>query len=60
VPPLGSLEDRETTLKDGEDEEDRECFLRSMRKMLQWEPEMRSCARELVEDERIAKHTAET
>jgi hypothetical protein len=30
-----------------------------MRKMLQWEPEKRSCARELVEDEWIVKHTAD-
>jgi serine/threonine-protein kinase SRPK3 len=31
--------------------EDRECFLRFMRKMLQWEPKKRSSARELAEDE---------
>jgi hypothetical protein len=28
-----------------------------MRKMLQWEPEKCSCARELAEDEWILKHT---
>jgi serine/threonine-protein kinase SRPK3 len=37
--------------------EDGECFLRFMRKMLQWEPEKRSSARELAEDEWILKHT---
>lgn len=47
------LEQRETTLKG----EDRERFLRMMRRMLQWEPEKRSSARELAEDEWIRKHT---
>lgn len=55
-----TLEDRETSLQGEKDKEDRKCFLRLMRKMLQWEPENRSCARELVEDEWIVKHTAET
>ncbi|SMY20667.1 unnamed protein product [Zymoseptoria tritici ST99CH_1A5] len=51
------LEQRETTIQDGGDVEDRECFLRFMRKMLQWEPEKRSTARELADDEWILKHT---
>ncbi|BCS18372.1 uncharacterized protein APUU_11200A [Aspergillus puulaauensis] len=46
------LEQRETSLK----EEDRQRFLRMMRRMLQWEPEKRSSARELAEDEWIQKH----
>lgn len=40
------------------DKEDRECFLRFMRKMLQWEPEKRSTASELLDDEWILKHTS--
>jgi hypothetical protein len=44
------LEERETTL---EGLEEREAFLRFMRKMLQWEPEKRSSAKELAEDEWI-------
>jgi serine/threonine-protein kinase SRPK3 len=59
IPRYRTLEDRETTLKDGEGKEDRECFLRLMRKMLQWEPEKRSSARELGEDEWIVKHTTD-
>ncbi|KAK2742729.1 hypothetical protein FQN55_007670 [Onygenales sp. PD_40] len=47
------LEERETTLKG---EEERAAFLRLMRKMLQWEPSMRSTAKELAEDEWIHKH----
>jgi serine/threonine-protein kinase SRPK3 len=47
------LEERETTL---EGEEEREAFLRLMRKMLQWEPGKRSSAKELAEDEWIHKH----
>ncbi|KAJ5084550.1 protein kinase [Penicillium alfredii] len=42
------LEERETTL---EGEEERESFLCFMRKMLQWEPNKRSSAKELAEDE---------
>lgn len=42
------LEERETSL---EGKAEREAFLRLMRKMLQWEPEKRSSARELAEDE---------
>lgn len=47
------LEQRETTL---EGKEEREAFLRLMRKMLQWEPGKRSSAKELAEDEWIWKH----
>ncbi|KAK7549249.1 kinase-like domain-containing protein [Phyllosticta citricarpa] len=53
LPKLASLEHRESSLEG----EDRQCFLRLMRKMLQWEPEKRSSARELVEDEWILRHT---
>ncbi|KAK0654259.1 SRSF protein kinase 2 [Lasiodiplodia hormozganensis] len=40
------------------DKEDRECFLRFMRKMMQWDPEKRSTASELLDDEWILKHTS--
>jgi serine/threonine-protein kinase SRPK3 len=60
LPRPRTLEDRESTLRDDEDKEDRECFLRLMRKMLQWEPEKRSSARDLGEDEWIVKHTTDT
>lgn len=53
IPPSKPLEHRETSLEG----EDRDCFLRFMRKMLQWEPEKRSSAKELAEDEWIVKHT---
>jgi serine/threonine-protein kinase SRPK3 len=49
LPEPRPLEDRETNLESKE----RECFLRFMRKMLQWEPQKRSSARELAEDEWI-------
>ncbi|TDL14150.1 kinase-like protein [Rickenella mellea] len=52
LPERTSLEDRETTLEG----EDRACFLRLVRKMLQWEPDKRSSARELVTDEWLSKH----
>lgn len=45
------LEQRETTLEG----EDKESFLRMMRKMLQWEPEMRGSANVLAEDEWIRR-----
>ena len=45
------LEQRETTLEG----EDKESFLRMMRRMLQWEPEKRSSAKELAENEWIRK-----
>ena len=41
------LEQRETSLE----REEKEMFLRLMRKMLQWEPEKRSSAMELEQDE---------
>lgn len=37
--------------------EDRKLFLKLMRKMLQWEPEKRSRAKDLAEDEWITRHT---
>ncbi|KAG5969434.1 hypothetical protein E4U56_008336 [Claviceps arundinis] len=51
-PESKPLEQRETVL----DGEDRDCFLRFMRKMLQWDPEKRSSAKELTEDEWVLKH----
>ncbi|KAF4309499.1 putative dis1-suppressing protein kinase dsk1 [Botryosphaeria dothidea] len=57
VPASMPLERRETSLEGEDKKEDRECFLRFMRKMLQWEPEKRSSAGELTEDEWILKHT---
>ncbi|KAL7651943.1 hypothetical protein ACMYSQ_009270 [Aspergillus niger] len=47
------LEERETTL---EGEAERDAFLRFMRKMLQWEPNRRSSAKDLAEDEWIHSH----
>lgn len=47
------LEDRENTLVGTVE---REAFLRFMRKMLQWEPGKRSCAKELAEDQWIHSH----
>ncbi|KAJ5093887.1 kinase-like protein [Penicillium angulare] len=47
------LEQRETTL---EGTAEKECFLRLMRKMLQWEPSKRSSAKELAGDEWIHTH----
>lgn len=41
------LEQRETSLEG----DDKEKFLRLVRKMLQWEPERRSSAKELENDE---------
>lgn len=47
------LEERENTLVG---QEERESFLHFMRKMLQWEPEKRSSAKELAEDPWLHKH----
>ena len=58
IPCPRTLDDRETSLQGEENKEDRELFLHFMRKMLQWEPEARSSARELAEDEWIIKHTS--
>ncbi|KAG6175631.1 hypothetical protein E4U27_006036 [Claviceps purpurea] len=52
IPESRSFEQRESVLEG----EDRDCFLRFMRKMLQWDPEKRSSAKELAEDEWILKH----
>ncbi|KAG5969433.1 hypothetical protein E4U56_008335 [Claviceps arundinis] len=52
IPESRPLEQRESVLEG----EDRACFLRFMRKMLQWDPEKRSSAKELAEDEWILKH----
>ncbi|KAG6092785.1 hypothetical protein E4U14_000546 [Claviceps sp. LM454 group G7] len=52
IPESKPLEQRETVLEG----EDRDCFLRFMRKMLQWDPEKRSSAKELAEDEWVLKH----
>lgn len=49
---VAPLEQRETTLEEGDD---RESFLRMMRRILQWELEKRSSAKELAEDEWIRK-----
>lgn len=53
IPEPAPLEYRETSL----DGEEKACFLRFMRKMLQWEPEKRSSARELAEDGWILMQT---
>ena len=52
MPDSRPLEERITVLGG----EDRDLFLRFMRKMLQWEPEKRSTAAELAKDEWILKH----
>jgi serine/threonine-protein kinase SRPK3 len=57
LPAPVPLEDREMSLERDGKIEDRACFLRLMRKMLQWEPEKRASAKELAEDEWIVKHT---
>ncbi|KAJ5507899.1 hypothetical protein N7527_010042 [Penicillium freii] len=50
--PRIPLEERETTLEG----EDKSKFLHLIRKMLQWEPGMRSCAKELAQDEWICQN----
>lgn len=57
IPESRPMGERESVLAFSEDFEDREAFLRLIDKMLQWEPEKRCTARELVEDEWIVKHT---
>ncbi|KAG6157464.1 hypothetical protein E4U11_005240 [Claviceps purpurea] len=52
IPESKPLSQRETVLEG----EDRDCFSRFMRKMLQWDPEKRSSAKELAEDEWVLKH----
>ena len=55
LPECLPLEKRETTLEN--EREDREAFLRLMKKMLQWDPDKRSSAKELIEDEWIQMYT---
>ncbi|KAF1949849.1 kinase-like protein [Byssothecium circinans] len=57
VPESAPLEQRETSLQGEDEKEESDCFLRFMRKMLQWEPEKRSSARELAEDEWILRQS---
>ncbi|KAG6127040.1 hypothetical protein E4U38_006518 [Claviceps purpurea] len=52
IPESKPLNQREIVLEG----EDRDCFSRFMRKMLQWDPEKRSSAKELAEDEWVLKH----
>ncbi|KAF3001346.1 hypothetical protein E8E13_006048 [Curvularia kusanoi] len=54
LPDSNPLEQRLASLEG----EDRELFLSLMRKMLQWEPEKRSSAGELAQDDWILKHTS--
>ncbi|KAG6848325.1 hypothetical protein H0H93_001183, partial [Arthromyces matolae] len=56
-PKYWGLEDREAILCNLGDEEDRDLFLRMMRKMLEWDPEKRHTAKQLLEDEWLKKHT---
>lgn len=53
MPEPSPLEERVTDLEG----EERELFLKMMSKMLQWEPEKRSSAAELADDEWLRKHT---
>ena len=57
IPYPRTLDDRETSLQAEENKEDRVLFQQFMRKTLHWEPQARSSARELAEDEWILKHT---
>ncbi|KAG6812955.1 hypothetical protein H0H93_013564, partial [Arthromyces matolae] len=56
-PKYWGLEDREAILNNLDDEQDRDLFLRMMRKMLEWDPEKRHTAKQLLEDEWLKKHT---
>ncbi|KAI1077700.1 kinase-like domain-containing protein [Whalleya microplaca] len=53
VPEAVTLRNIETSLEG----QDKELFLRFMQRMLQWEPEKRSSAQELIEDEWVREHT---
>ena len=53
IPSRVALEQRETTLE-GDDKLE---FLNLMAKMLQWQPERRSLAKELAEDLWVRNHT---
>jgi serine/threonine protein kinase len=46
LPPSSTLEETETTLEP----DDREQFIRFVRRMVQWIPEHRSTAKELLQD----------
>ncbi|KAG6835288.1 hypothetical protein H0H93_003092 [Arthromyces matolae] len=56
-PKYWGLEDREAILSNLDDEEDKDLFLQMMRKMLEWDPEKRHTAKQLLEDEWLKKHT---
>jgi hypothetical protein len=58
IPPKETFEEIESTLLSEGDMKDRKLFLQFMRKMLQWEPEKRSRAKDLAKDEWIVKHTS--
>ncbi|GBE87745.1 hypothetical protein SCP_1104220 [Sparassis crispa] len=53
VPPPVSLEQLETNLEGS----DKKLFLQFMSKMLQWDPQHRQTAKQLLEDEWLKKHT---
>ncbi|KAG6815551.1 hypothetical protein H0H93_009497, partial [Arthromyces matolae] len=55
-----SLADRETRFQATGDNEDRELFLTMMKKMLEWDPEKRYTAKQLLEDEWLKKHVEVT
>lgn len=52
VPSAISLEQLETNLEDS----DKKLFLQFMSKMLQWDPQNRQTAKQLLEDEWLVKH----
>ena len=52
--PQTSLEDFVTTIPPGEE---KEMFLRFIRKLLTWDPEDRGTANELIEDEWLMRPT---
>ena len=52
VPPPVTLEEAETNLEGS----DKALFLQFMRKMLQWDPQKRCTAKQLLEDEWLVKH----
>lgn len=53
VPPRVSLEQLETNLQGS----DKTLFLQFVSKMLQWDPNNRQTAKQLLEDEWLKKHT---
>jgi serine/threonine protein kinase len=52
-PPAVSLDQLETNLEGS----DRKLFLQFMSKMLQWDPQNRQTAKQLLEDQWLKKHT---